>query len=147
MDRCGNSTAPAYDAKEPISGTKTNIHYNIYGGNLGGPLFIPHVYNTDKQKTFFFWNEEWRKILSGAGTTNVPTLPNADRPTLGTDLTYTSPAFTIDSKNPTGNAENMVVPDLGDPTYKTSHADVARPDRWRVLQPPGKGTEHAQSEQ
>ena len=32
---------PAYNAKEPISRTKTNAHYNIFGGNIGGPLFIP----------------------------------------------------------------------------------------------------------
>ena len=42
----------AYDFnKEPISRSLTNIHYNIFGGNIGGPLYIPHVYNTDKQKT------------------------------------------------------------------------------------------------
>jgi hypothetical protein len=84
---------PAYNAKEPISGTKTNVHYNIFGGNIGGPLFIPKVYNTNHDKTFFFWNEEWRKILSGAGTTNVPTLPVADHPTAGTDLVYHTPGF------------------------------------------------------
>src|SRR4051812_8962176 len=89
---------PAYNAKEPISGTKTNAHYNIFGGNIGGPLFIPHVYNTSKEKTFFFWNEEWRKILSGAGTTNSQTLPLADRPAAGTDLKYVTPAF-ADSKS------------------------------------------------
>src|SRR5579872_103144 len=33
---------PAYDAKNPISRTLTNIHYNIFGGNVGGPIFIPH---------------------------------------------------------------------------------------------------------
>ena len=48
------------------------IHYNIYGFNIGGPVYIPKVYNTNKQKTFFFWNEEWRKILSGAGTNQQP---------------------------------------------------------------------------
>ena len=47
---------------------RTSTHYNIFGGNLGGPIFIPHVYNESKQKIFFFWNEEWRKILTGAGT-------------------------------------------------------------------------------
>ncbi|MBS1802034.1 MAG: carboxypeptidase regulatory-like domain-containing protein [Acidobacteria bacterium] len=88
---------PAYDAKEPISGTKTNIHYNIFGGNIGGPVFIPHVYNSNRQKTFFFWNEEWRKILSGAGTTNVPTLPMADRPVSGQDLQYVAPGFASDT--------------------------------------------------
>ena len=84
---------PAYNAKEPISRTKTNAHYNIFGGNVGGPLFIPKVYNTNHDKTFFFWNEEWRKILSGAGTTNNPTLPLADHPTAGTDLVYHTPGF------------------------------------------------------
>ena len=39
-------------------------HYNNYGFTVGGPIFIPHVYNADKKKTFFFWSEEWRKITS-----------------------------------------------------------------------------------
>jgi hypothetical protein len=84
---------PAYNAKEPISRTKTNAHYNVFGGNVSGPLFIPKVYNANRDKTFFFWNEEWRKILSGAGTTNNPTLPLADHPTAGTDLVYHTPGF------------------------------------------------------
>ncbi len=84
---------PAYDAKEVISRTLTNIHYNIFGGNIGGPLYIPHVYNTNKQKTFFFWNEEWRKILSGAGSSNNNTLNPADIPTMGSDLHYVRPQF------------------------------------------------------
>lgn len=100
---------PAYNAKEPISRTKTNQHYNIFGFNIGGPLMIPGVYNTDRKKTFFFWNEEWRKILSGAGTTNAPTLPNADRPTAGQDLTYVAPGF--------ASGNTIHVPDLGDPAY------------------------------
>src|SRR5579863_6860639 len=57
-----------------LPGERASVHYNIFGGNLGGPVFIPHVYNTNKQKTFFFWNEEWRKILTGAGTNEQPTI-------------------------------------------------------------------------
>jgi Carboxypeptidase regulatory-like domain len=106
---------PAYNAKEPISRTKTNAHYNIFGGNLGGPLFIPHVYNTDKQKTFFFWNEEWRKILSGAGTTNVPTIADADRPVAGTDLHYVTPAFAASDSDIV--KKGLVVPNIGDPAF------------------------------
>ncbi len=34
---------------------------NDYGYTLGGPVYIPHVYNKNKDKTFFFWSEEWRK--------------------------------------------------------------------------------------
>ena len=85
---------PDYNAQNPFSHSKTNIHYNIFGGNVGGPLYIPHVYNTDKQKTFFFWNEEWRKILSGAGTTKNQTLDDADIPVTGADLHYVRPVFT-----------------------------------------------------
>ena len=31
-----------------------------FGGTIGGPLFIPHVFNTKKDKTFFFFSEEFR---------------------------------------------------------------------------------------
>jgi hypothetical protein len=31
-----------------------------YGGTIGGPLFIPHVYNNKKDKTFFFFSDEIR---------------------------------------------------------------------------------------
>jgi hypothetical protein len=31
-----------------------------YGGTVSGPLFIPHVYNTNKDKTFFFFSDELR---------------------------------------------------------------------------------------
>jgi hypothetical protein len=34
---------------------------NDWGYTIGGPVFIPGVYNTHKQKTFFFFSEEWRR--------------------------------------------------------------------------------------
>jgi len=33
--------------------SRTVLDYNVYGFNFGGPLFIPKVYNQDKQHTFF----------------------------------------------------------------------------------------------
>jgi len=33
---------------------------NDFGFTVGGPVFIPHVYNTNKQKTFFFFSQEFR---------------------------------------------------------------------------------------
>ncbi len=39
-------------------------HYNDYGFTIGGPLYIPKLYNTAKNKTYFFWSEEWRKVSS-----------------------------------------------------------------------------------
>jgi hypothetical protein len=69
------------------------VHYNIYGWGVGGPVFIPKVYNANKQKTFFYWNEEWRKTVNLASSNN-PTIDPADIPTsLTSDLTYVAPLF------------------------------------------------------
>jgi len=108
-----------YDAAEVFSQAKANVHYNIYGVNAGGPLFIPHVYNTNKDKTFFFWNEEWRKILTGAGASNNPTLDSADIPSAGSDLTYVNPKFaTALPGAPSGTVmPQLVVPTVNDPAY------------------------------
>lgn len=32
-----------------------------FGGTIGGPLYIPHIYNTNKTKSFFFYSEEIRR--------------------------------------------------------------------------------------
>ena len=54
---------------------------NDFGFTIGGPVYIPGHYNSDKQKTFFFWSEEWRRDLTPASgffsQTIVPTA--ADR--------------------------------------------------------------------
>src|SRR5580700_3503456 len=51
---------------------------NDFGYTIGGPIFIPGHYNTSKQKTFFFWSQEWRREIvpssSFFSSTTVPTL-------------------------------------------------------------------------
>ena len=42
-------------------GTKAPLYRRQdFGGTIGGPLTIPRVYNTKKDKTFFFFSEEFR---------------------------------------------------------------------------------------
>lgn len=41
------------------------LRFNLYGYNVSGPVFIPKVYNKDRDKTFFFFNQEWRKLVTG----------------------------------------------------------------------------------
>ena len=48
-------------------------HHNVYGFTIGGPVYIPKVYNATKNKTFFFWSEDWHKITSAAQSTTIPT--------------------------------------------------------------------------
>ena len=45
---------------------------NDFGYTIGGPVFIPGLYNTSKQKTFFFWSQEWRRDRVPGQTFNVP---------------------------------------------------------------------------
>ena len=60
------------------NGAKTYVprnldRYNVYGFNVGGPVYIPKVFNTKRDKTFFFYNMEWRKLVSSGGlNTTVP---------------------------------------------------------------------------
>lgn len=65
------------------------LRLNIYGGDIGGPVFIPHLYNNRRNKTFFFWSEEWRKQVSGANPSALNTVPANDFPTAGQNLVYT----------------------------------------------------------
>jgi len=43
---------------------KSPSNYNQYGFTLGGPIYIPGGFNSDKSKLFFFWGEEWDRIRS-----------------------------------------------------------------------------------
>jgi hypothetical protein len=65
----------AIAAGQPPSANETPIErYNDYGFTIGGPLFIPKLYHPDKNKTYFFWSEEWRKASTpGTNTITVPT--------------------------------------------------------------------------
>jgi hypothetical protein len=38
------------------STTRTAVHYNEYGGTIGGPVRIPHLYDGRARKTFFFYS-------------------------------------------------------------------------------------------
>ncbi|MFP5226714.1 MAG: carboxypeptidase regulatory-like domain-containing protein [Acidobacteriota bacterium] len=89
------------------------LNYNVYGFNIGGPVIIPHVYNMDRQKTFFFVNEEWRNIKAGSSTNTNNTLPTADIPVAGQDLHYVNPRFNVG-----GTPLGIVVPDVQDPAYR-----------------------------
>ncbi len=65
------------------------LRLNIFGGNIGGPVIIPGLYNNERNKTFFFVNEEWRKFIQGANPQVTNTIPAAYFPTAGQDLQYT----------------------------------------------------------
>jgi hypothetical protein len=116
-----NNTAPAIP----------ELRLNIYGGNVGGPLFIPVIYPKEKSKTFFFWTEEWRKMIQGssANLTNAPT--TSEIPTVADEgasgFTYVPPTGLPESpgNNPLGNpvcADGQAAPCV---PYTTDPAQLA----------------------
>ena len=73
---------------------KAELRYNVFGANFGGPFFIPGHYNSaQKNKTFFFVNEEWRKMVNGVSTSPISTLPAADLVTSPSTFTYQMPTY------------------------------------------------------
>ncbi|WP_263381256.1 TonB-dependent receptor [Granulicella arctica] len=57
----------ALDANPYFATVKSKLRQNIFGYSFGGPVRIPHLFNTDgKRKTFFFASNEWRRIETGS---------------------------------------------------------------------------------
>jgi outer membrane receptor protein involved in Fe transport len=40
------------------------LRYNNFGWTLGGPVWIPRVYGKDRNKTFFFFSQEFRRVIT-----------------------------------------------------------------------------------
>lgn len=85
-----------YDANNYFSNlaeqSRPKFRLNEPGGNIGGPLWIPHIYNESRKRTFFFVNEEWRKLVQGSAPSIVNTIAANNFPTVGQPFTYAVPA-------------------------------------------------------
>ena len=51
------------------------LRWNDFGGTIGGPVYIPGKFNKDRNKTFFFYSQEHRRIITYS--TFNPVLPTA----------------------------------------------------------------------
>jgi hypothetical protein len=65
--------------------SRPRFQLNEPGGNFGGP--IPGT----KNRTFFFVNEEWRKLIQGSAPSIANTVMAGNFPTAGQNLAYTPP--------------------------------------------------------
>jgi Carboxypeptidase regulatory-like domain len=84
---------------------RPKFRLNLFGGNIGGPLFIPHIYNNERKRTFFFVNEEWRRLIQGSTPSVKNTIAASNFPVAGQPLIYTVPS----------NGTIPVVPTTSDP--------------------------------
>ena len=71
----------AFNAKDWAQGyageAKAPYKKHDWGYTIGGPIYIPHVYNTEKKKTFFFWSQEWRR--EKVPTSYSPNVPSDEQ--------------------------------------------------------------------
>ena len=84
---------------------RPEFRLNEPGFNIGGPVWIPHIYNDARNKTFFFVNEEWRRLIQGSSPAVVNTITANNFPVAGQPLAYNVPA----------NGKVPIVPVTSDP--------------------------------
>jgi hypothetical protein len=62
-----------FNARDTFATEKPQFGYNLFGGSLGGPVYIPKLYN-GKNRTFFFMNYEGsREGVPRSANYSVPT--------------------------------------------------------------------------
>ena len=69
----------AFNATPEFQSSVPSYKKNDFGYTIGGPVYIPGHYNKDKQKTFFFWSQEWRRDRVPGQTFNLPVPSVAER--------------------------------------------------------------------
>jgi len=83
------------------------LHYNQFGYNIGGPIYIPDKFNSNKSRLFFYWGQEWVRYhwqesgssVGSAGLLSVPTLKMRQgdfSELLGSNAFYSTPKFIRD---------------------------------------------------
>ncbi len=109
FDRNDAFDAGSYFAKRNDTPTP-ELRLNIFGGNVGGPAFIPGIYPKSKSRTFFFVNEEWRRFINGVNPSPENTVPASDFRRQGSALSYTPLNELAASSLPSGVCNAGVAP-------------------------------------
>jgi hypothetical protein len=55
---------------------RPKLRYNDFGFAIGGPVYIPHLYNGRTRKTFFFYSQEFRRVVNYSAVNAL--VPTAD---------------------------------------------------------------------
>ncbi|HLL72856.1 MAG TPA: carboxypeptidase regulatory-like domain-containing protein [Pyrinomonadaceae bacterium] len=55
---------------------RPKLRYNNFGYLLSGPVFIPKLYNEEREKTFFLFSQEFRRIIRAPSTATTIAVPS-----------------------------------------------------------------------
>jgi hypothetical protein len=116
--------------------TQSSLHYNIFGFSFGGPVYIPHVYNTGKNKTFFFTGAEFKINHYAVGLASRSELTAAQR---AGDLSHTQDGVACTLTG--SNAANAAAAGC---TGATLSDYFLKCDSHRLHRPEGRAPAHRQ---
>jgi hypothetical protein len=68
-----------FNAKNIVQSETPDYKKNDWGYTIGGPVTIPGLYNRGRDKTFFFWSEEWRRDIQPGSSFTQPVPSAAER--------------------------------------------------------------------
>ena len=60
---------------DELRAPRPTLRYNNFGYTFSGPVWIPKVYSRGGDKTYFFWSQEWRRIIRQPAE-NIITVPS-----------------------------------------------------------------------
>jgi len=55
---------------------RPKLRYNNFGYLVSGPVFIPGLFNKEREKTFFLFSQEWRRIIRAPSTISPIVVPS-----------------------------------------------------------------------
>ena len=90
-----------FNGRGPYSHTRPKARNNDFGGTVGGPVWIPKIYN-GKNKTFFFFSYESHPTTTTT-TTNLLTVPTAQYQVGNFSAAEAATANKIIGTDPLGN--------------------------------------------
>jgi len=122
----------AHTFAQNYSGTtdKTKYRYFITTYTIGGPVFIPKLFNTQKKKLFFFWSQEYTRQKPSSNSRVTAQVPTADQLAGKFNDRCTITGVTLDS---------IGVPTTCTPAYTTNNGTNANISSNWLIDPTGSG--------
>jgi hypothetical protein len=140
-----------FNARNFFESTVPEYKKNDFGYTIGGPVLIPRLYNRKREKTFFFWSQDWRREIVPGQVFNIQVPTAAERggnfsalcPTAGSALNKAGfPDCPVNPKTGAYFPNNMVpvdpnaaalltlMPEANSPN-NYYNAAPAQPTHWR----------------
>ena len=148
-----------FNAKGYFQQSIPSYKKNDFGYTFGGPIYIPGVYNKNKDKTFFFWSQEWRRdrvpgqdfnqpvpsiaersgdfsdycpdVNNGNSFDNCPVVPGFTDGTGHTPNLNVVPGFNINDPNVQALLPLIPSPTSGSGSTSAFIASPSQPTNWR----------------